>query len=241
MSSALPTPSTGHSIALGTLNCSPSIASQRHSVEHTAAPREVPSTARPGRFPVATPEAEPRPVGQACEQAAAAQLPVAARAALLPARVAADVPVHKHRVAIIREQQGVTQRTLARRLGIDVKTLQSLERPESDLSLSQLLAFQSALEVPLIDLLEDHSELSRPIAERAKMVKVMKTAAALREVKTNPRVARMAQMLCEQLVEVMPELAEVSGWPQFGSRRGPSALGKALSQPIDTSDLRIPD
>jgi transcriptional regulator with XRE-family HTH domain len=180
-------------------------------------------------------------VGQACEQAAAAQLPVTASAALLPASVAVDVPVHKHRVAKIREQQGVTQRTLARRLGIDVKTLQSLERPESDLSLSQLLAFQSALEVPLIDLLEDHSELSRPIAERAKMVKVMKTAAALREVKTNPRVARMAQMLCEQLVEVMPELAEVSGWPQFGSRRGPSALGKALSQPIDTSDLRIPD
>jgi transcriptional regulator with XRE-family HTH domain len=196
----------------------------------------------PVRPPLAAPNGEPQPVGLACDlQGPAVQIRAAASAGLLPASTADRRSTHKHRVAKIREQQGVTQRTLARRLGIDVKTLQSLERPESDLSLSQLLAFQSALEVPLIDLLEDHSELSRPIAERAKMVKVMKTAAALREVKANPRVARMAQMLCEQLVEVMPELAEVSGWPQFGSRRGPSALGKALSQPIDTSDLRIPD
>jgi transcriptional regulator with XRE-family HTH domain len=242
MSSALPTPSTGHSIALGALNCSPSLAGQRHLAEQTVALREVPCTALPVRSPAAAPEAPQTPVGRASDlQVPPAPVPVAASAGPSPASRAVRATTPKHRVAKIREQQGVSQRTLARRLGIDVKTLQALERPESDLSLSQLLAFQSALEVPLIDLLEDHSELSRPIAERAKMVKVMKTAAALREVKANPRVARMAQMLCEQLVDVMPELAEVSGWPQFGSRRGPSALGKALSQPIDTSDLRIPD
>ena len=51
----------------------------------------------------------------------------------------------------------------------------------------------------------------------------------------------MVTMLCEQLVDVMPELKEVSGWPQFGSRRGVSALGKALAQPINTSDLGLPE
>jgi transcriptional regulator with XRE-family HTH domain len=213
---------------------------------HVAAPdSHVPAPDVAENF-VASPVREPQPPAAKLRVTAPPISEAPVRKATVPdapvlAGRSADATTRKHRVAEIREQQGVSQRTLARRLGTDVKTLQALERPESDLSLSQMLAFQSALEVPLIDLLEDHSELSRPIAERAKMVKVMKTAAALREVKSNPRVARMAQMLCEQLVDVMPELAEVSGWPQFGSRRGPSALGKALSQPIDTSDLRIPD
>ena len=154
------------------------------------------------------------------------------------AAVASDT-ARRHRVAEVRQQQGVSQRTLARRLGIDVKALQALEQPECDLTLSQLLAFQAALDVPLVDLIEECPTLSRPIAERAKMVKVMKTAVAMRQLKVNRRMERMAEMLCEQLVEVMPELAEVSGWPQFGSRRGVSALGKALSQPIDTSNLGL--
>ncbi len=204
MSSALPTSSTGHSISLGALGCSPSIAADQPIGS------ETPPTEN-------------------------------ASAVTTDAYHALEGTPRAHRVAEVREQQGVSQRTLARRLGIEVKSLQAMECPNSDLRLSQLLALQAALEVPLIDLLEDSASLSRPIAERAKMVKVMKTAVALRETKSNPRVERMVTMLCEQLVDVMPELAEVSGWPQFGSRRGPSALGKALSQPIDTSDLGLGD
>jgi transcriptional regulator with XRE-family HTH domain len=146
-----------------------------------------------------------------------------------------------HRVAEIREQQGVSERTIARRLGIDVKRYRQLEKPDRDLQLSELLALQAALDVPLIDLLEDRQELSRPVEERAKMIKVMKTAVALRETKSNSRVSRMAQMLCDQLVDLMPELAEVNGWPQFGARRGPATIGRALSQPIDTSNLDMHD
>ncbi len=150
-------------------------------------------------------------------------------------------PVSRNRVALVREQQGVSQRTMARRLGIDLKAYQALEAPQADLLMSQLSALQSALDVPLIDLLEDSQSLSRPVAERAKMVKVMKTAVAMREMPCNARIGRMVHTLCEQLIEVMPELAEVSGWPQFGSRRGQSALGKALSQPISIADLTFPE
>ncbi len=145
----------------------------------------------------------------------------------------------RHRVGEVRQQQGISQRTLARRMQVDIKTYQAMERPDADLTLSQLMQLQVALDVPMIDLLEDSQTLSRPVAERAKMVKVMKTAAALRELKSNARIQRLTTMLCEQLTEVMPELAEVSGWPQFGARRGKSAIGKALMQPIDTSNLRI--
>jgi transcriptional regulator with XRE-family HTH domain len=142
-----------------------------------------------------------------------------------------------HRVAEVRAQQGVSERTIARRLGIDVKSYRRLEDPTRDLKISELHALTEALEVPLIDLVEDRQALSRPVEERAKLVKVMKTAVAMRETKASLRVQRMAQMLCEQLVELMPELKEVSGWPQFGSRRGQSAVGRTLIQQIDTSQI----
>lgn len=146
-----------------------------------------------------------------------------------------------HRVAEVRQQQGVTERTMARRLGMDLKSYRRLEDPTCDLSLSELMMLQAALDVPVADLLVEHHALSRPTQERAKLLKVMKTAAALREAKISPRADRMAQMLCEQLIDLMPELAEVSGWPQFGARRGISAIGKALQSPIDTSGLTIPE
>ncbi|MCA9157800.1 MAG: helix-turn-helix transcriptional regulator [Planctomycetales bacterium] len=150
-------------------------------------------------------------------------------------------PNPRNRVALVREQQGISQRTMARRMGLDLKTYQALEAPDADLLLSQLAALQAALDVPLVDLLEDSQALSRPVAERAKMIKVMKTAAAMRETHSNARVERMVHTLCAQLIDVMPELAEVSGWPQYGSRRGRSALGKALSQPISIADLGYPE
>ncbi len=147
----------------------------------------------------------------------------------------------RNRVAVVREQQGISQRTMARRLGLDLKAYQALEAPDADLLLSQLAALQVALDVPLVDLVEDSQALSRPVAERAKMIKVMKTAAAMRETPSSARIERMVHTLCDQLIDVMPELAEVSGWPQYGSRRGQSALGKALSQPISTADLGFPE
>ncbi len=142
-----------------------------------------------------------------------------------------------HRVAEIRQQQGVSERTVARRMGIDIKRYREMENPHYDLTISELRALQHALEVPMVDLLEDRNALSRPVEERAKLVKVMKTAVAMREAKMSPRIERMATMLCEQLVDLMPELHDVSGWPQFGARRGISAMGKALQQPIDMSKI----
>ncbi len=146
-------------------------------------------------------------------------------------------PVPLHRVREVREQQGVSIRSMAKRMGVDAKRYRQFEDPHYDLTLTELHAVQKALDVPFADLLVDHEALSRPVEERAKMVKAMKTAVALRESKVAPRVERMARMLCDQLVDLMPELEEVSGWPQFGARRGQSALGKALRQPIDTSQL----
>ncbi|MEM7475685.1 MAG: helix-turn-helix transcriptional regulator [Planctomycetota bacterium] len=143
-----------------------------------------------------------------------------------------------HRIEEVRNQQGVSVRSMARRMGIDIKSYRKLEDPSRDLTLSELAAIQQALEVPIGDLLEERQGLSRPVEERAKLVKTMKTAVAIREAKSGPRVSRLAEMLCEQLEDLMPELKEVSGWPQFGARRGTNALGRALSQQIDMSSIQ---
>src|SRR5687767_14686390 len=80
------------------------------------------------------------------------------------------------RVAEVRAQQGLSLRTMARRMNVEVKELRRQEEPTTDLTLSELRRWQKALDVPLVDLLEDESQsLSRPVNERAKMVRIMKT------------------------------------------------------------------
>ncbi|MGN6548059.1 MAG: hypothetical protein ACTHK7_23695, partial [Aureliella sp.] len=118
------------------------------------------------------------------------------------------------------------------------KELRRQEEPTADLTLSELRRWQKALEVPLVDLLEDESQLlSRPVNERAKMVRIMKTVVSLSEAcSSNLRTARLTTMLREQLLELMPELAEIGGWPQCGSRRGADVMGRIFHQPISAVD-----
>lgn len=139
-----------------------------------------------------------------------------------------------HRIAEVRTQQGLSIRTISRRTGLDVKELRKQELPTTNLSLSQLLVWQKALEVPLVDLLEDESDvLSRPVKERAQMVRIMKTVVSLGDVcQSNVRLSRLTTMLREQLLNLMPELAEIGGWPQCGSRRGSDVMGRIFHEPL---------
>jgi len=49
----------------------------------------------------------------------------------------------------------------------------------------------------------------------------------------------MVMMLREQLLELMPELKEVSAWPNYGQRRAPNQVGKIGESPIITSQLGL--
>jgi len=143
-----------------------------------------------------------------------------------------------HRIQEVRIQQGMSLRTAARQLGTDVRTIRSQEQASTDLKLSELYRWQRALEVPAAELLEESSEpLSRPVAERAKMVRVMKTAASLLETVESPTARRMAENLVKQLCDVMPELKEVSPWHSVGQRRSLEEVGRAAEQVIDDSSL----
>lgn len=138
-----------------------------------------------------------------------------------------------NRLREVREQQGVTLRTLSRRTGVSVRQLRQEEDPSSNLSLSALYRWQRALETPVAELLvEPDATLSPVVGQRAKLVRVMKTALSIRERARDQPTRRLSEMLCQQLLEVMPELADQSAWPSTGSRRGHDELGRIAENPL---------
>jgi transcriptional regulator with XRE-family HTH domain len=141
-----------------------------------------------------------------------------------------------HRIGQVRQEQGVSVRSVARRLGISMQDVRDQEHPTSDLHLSQLMQWQQVLEVPLADLLLDtEGPLSAPVSQRARMLRVMKTAKALAESAGEAPVQRLASMLISQLVEVMPELQEVSAWHSVGQRRTQDEMGRIVERTIPDS------
>ncbi|HZZ71557.1 MAG TPA: helix-turn-helix domain-containing protein [Pirellulales bacterium] len=146
-----------------------------------------------------------------------------------PAGSAENRPLQ--RIAEVRKQQGVSCRNIARRLNLDMETVRRYENPASDLPLSVLYEYQKVLDVPVADLLvEQNDPLSAGVLDRARLVRLMKTAAAILEKADGIRVRRLAQMLVEQLIEMMPELKEVSPWHAVGRRRSLDDYGRTIER-----------
>ena len=114
-----------------------------------------------------------------------------------------------------------------------MSTVRAQEDETQDLRISDLMRWQKVLGVPLQDLLVDsETPLSRPVMERARMVRLMKTAAALKDNVEDESSQRMVTMLIQQLVEIMPELEEVSAWHSVGQRRSLDEYGRIVERRI---------
>jgi transcriptional regulator with XRE-family HTH domain len=138
-----------------------------------------------------------------------------------------------HCIANVREQQGMSLRSIARRMDMDVSELKLLERDSTDMLLSTLYKWQAALDVPVASLLVDQDDpLSEPVLKRARMIRLMKTAAALLDRADSKPIERLATMLIEQLVEIMPELKDVSAWHAVGQRRSLDECGRIAEQTL---------
>lgn len=136
-----------------------------------------------------------------------------------------------HRLAHVRRLQGISRRTIARRLNTDVREVKRQEQECADLLLSQLYQWQRALDVPVTELLVEADEpLSAPILRRAQMIRLMKTAAAILQRSQQVGIRRMAQVLVDQLIEIMPELAGVHPWHAVGKRRTQDEVGQAAQR-----------
>jgi transcriptional regulator with XRE-family HTH domain len=130
-------------------------------------------------------------------------------------------PKRFHRIKEVRRQQGCSTRRAAQMLKCDAATVRHEEEETTDLPLSRLLEWQKVLDVPMADLLVDSDEiLSAPIMERARMIRLMKSALAIEErAASNPQLKRLALTLIDQLKEIMPELDGVTAWNSVGQRR----------------------
>jgi hypothetical protein len=146
----------------------------------------------------------------------------------------ADKP-RLHRISTVRQRQGVSLRSASRQMRIDIRRLRAQEDESSDLPLSTLYKWQQVLDVPISELLLDASDpLSPVILQRARLLKVMKTVAAIVERSDSKPVQRLALMLREQLVELMPELKDVTPWHSVGQRRTSEEFGRI-------AEHRVPD
>jgi len=146
------------------------------------------------------------------------------------------------RIREVREQQGVSLRGAARSMHVEMRQVRAQEDPEADLLLSDLYLWQRALGVPVADLLVDvDAPLSSPVLKRAQMLRLMKTIGSILANASNARVKRLAQMAFEQLVEIMPELKEVSPWHEVGQRRTMDEYGRTFERRLSDEVFRDRD
>jgi len=142
-------------------------------------------------------------------------------------------PQSLQKLGAARRRQGLSVRCVAQRLGRTVGEVRGQEDERADLLVSELYRWQAALEVPIEELLyEPKDALSPRVQMRARLLKVMKTAMALRRQARSEAERRLARLLIEQLLEIMPELKEVSGWPAVGHRRRADEVGRIGENPI---------
>ena len=135
------------------------------------------------------------------------------------------------RVAQVRRLQGVSRRTIARRMNVEIEQVRQQEQATTDLTLSMLYAWQKALDVPVGELLVEAGDaLASPILERSQLVRFMKTVLAIRQQARQESIRRMAETMAGQLVEIMPELAKIGPWHSVGKRRRLDELGIAAQR-----------
>ena len=136
-----------------------------------------------------------------------------------------------HKISEVRQRQGVTLRNVARRLGIEMAVIRKQEQADSDLRVSDLLRWQKVLDVPLAELLEDgEDQLSGPVLVRSRMVKLMKTAAAIREQVGMGSSNQLVTQLIGQILEMMPELEDITPWHTVGQRRTLNDVGRTARE-----------
>ncbi len=142
-------------------------------------------------------------------------------------------PQKLQKLSEARRRQGLSVRCVAQRLGRTVNEVRAQENEQADLLISELYRWQAALEVPIEELLDEPKDaLSPRVLTRARLLKVMKTAMAIRRAARSESERRLARLLIEQLLEIMPELKEVSGWPAVGHRRRADEIGRIAENPI---------
>ena len=130
-----------------------------------------------------------------------------------------EIPKALNCISQVRQRQGMTLRTVARRWDLEISDIRQMEQPTADLRISELHAWQRLLEVPLHELLVDTElPLSPHVLQRAQLIRLMKTIVTLRDKSTEPEAQHLIERLLLQVVEIMPELKNVGPWHETEER-----------------------
>ena len=144
-----------------------------------------------------------------------------------------------HRLAEMRNDQGVSLSTVAKKLGIEIAEARRQERATTDLFLSQLYRWREVLETPVGDLLIEPEEIpTNPIKCRSQLVKMMKSVRAILETTKESGTRVFAEMLTTQFIDLMPELEHINAWPTTGQAREQRSLGQAAFRRFDAALAR---
>lgn len=139
-----------------------------------------------------------------------------------------------HQIAQVRENQGMSIQNCARKLGISLQEAREQEKPTTDLTLSQLIAWKEVLDVPFSELVGPfEDELQNPIRNRAELLKVMKSAKYIHQHTRESRIRTMAENQIGQILEIIPEFETVSPWPEVGQSHEARQPGVAASRRFD--------
>jgi len=143
--------------------------------------------------------------------------------------------VRYHCIAEVRKLQNLSLGSVAKRLGLDIAEARRQEHPSTNLTIEQLYRWGAILDVPVAELLVDSDEMRvNPIEIRAKLVRIMKTVRSIMEQTQAESVHYyLAQTLYDQLVDIMPELKEVTPWPSVGQSREFKDYGQAVYRRFD--------
>jgi hypothetical protein len=149
-------------------------------------------------------------------------------------RVAGPPPVRPlHRIAQVMQQESVGLRTAARRMNVTPTQARVESEPTCDLTLSDLYRWQTALSVPIAELLnEPEVALSPAVAWRSQLVKAMRTVRSIQLLVDDEAVQTLTITLIQQLIDMMPELTDVPPWPSKGRPRTSDELGAIAEKPL---------
>jgi len=138
-----------------------------------------------------------------------------------------------HRIAEVMEQEQVGFRSASRQMKMTATQLRAEADATYDLRLSDLFRWQTALKVPIADLIrEPDRDLSPMIKIRSGLVKAMRTLRTIQDQLLGEPTHVLSIQLGQQLMELMPELSHVSAWPSVGQRRTSDELGAVVDRKL---------
>ncbi|MEM9659430.1 MAG: hypothetical protein AAF961_13815 [Planctomycetota bacterium] len=149
------------------------------------------------------------------------------------AKRAATQPRRLHRIADVMRQENMTIRNAATRMKVTQSRVKREMSPNQDLTITDLMRWQKMLKVPLADLIaEPTDELSPQVQLRGGLLKAMRTVRTIQEATSDPREAKLAERLAQQLTALMPELCHAAAWPSVGQRRTLDEEGAISQHPM---------